>query len=90
MGELVAFLFLVNLILNPIAQLGEVLDQTQTALAGWWKVLRVLEVPVDVVEPDDGQSLPTGALSIDLEGVGFSYRTGLCPRRRLLASQHRC
>lgn len=75
-GELVAFLFLVNLILNPIAQLGEVLDQTQTALAGWWKVLRVLEVPVDVVEPDDGQSLPTGALSIDLEGVGFSYRTG--------------
>ena len=76
LGELVAFLFLVNLILNPIAQLGEVLDQTQTALAGWWKVLRVLEVPVDVVEPDDGQSLPTGALSIDLEGVGFSYRTG--------------
>ncbi|MGA0238423.1 MAG: ABC transporter ATP-binding protein [Acidimicrobiales bacterium] len=75
-GELVAFLFLVNLILNPIAQLGEVLDQTQTALAGWWKVLRVLEVPVDGVEPDDGQSLPTGALSIDLEGVGFSYRTG--------------
>ncbi|MGB1504236.1 MAG: ABC transporter ATP-binding protein [Acidimicrobiales bacterium] len=75
-GELVAFLFLVNLILNPIAQLGEVLDQTQTALAGWWKVLRVLEVPVDVVEPDAGQSLPTGALSIDLEGVGFSYRTG--------------
>lgn len=75
-GELVAFLFLVNLILNPIAQLGEVLDQTQTALAGWWKVLRVLEVPVDVVEPDDGESLPTGALSIDLEGVGFSYRTG--------------
>jgi putative ABC transport system ATP-binding protein len=76
LGELVAFLFLVNLILNPIAQLGEVLDQTQTALAGWWKVLRVLEVPVSVVEPDHGQSLPAGPLSIDLESVGFSYRTG--------------
>ncbi len=75
-GELVAFLFLVNLILNPIAQLGEVLDQTQTALAGWWKVLRVLEVPVDVVEPDDGEPLPEGPLSIELDGVGFSYRTG--------------
>ena len=37
-GELVAFLFLVNLLLQPIAQLGEVLDQTQTALAGWWKI----------------------------------------------------
>ncbi len=75
-GELVAVLFLVNLILNPIAQLGEVLDQTQTALAGWWKVLRVLEVPVDVVEPDDGEPLPEGPLSIELDGVGFSYRTG--------------
>ena len=62
--------------LNPIAQLGEVLDQTQTALAGWWKVLRVLEVPVDVVEPDDGEPLPEGPLSIELDGVGFSYRTG--------------
>lgn len=75
-GELVAFLFLVNLILNPIAQLGEVLDQTQTALAGWWKVLRVLDVPVEIVEPDDGAPLPDGPLSIELDGVGFSYRTG--------------
>ena len=54
-GELVAFLFLVNLLLQPIAQLGEVLDQTQTALAGWWKVLRVLDVPVEVVEPSRGR-----------------------------------
>ena len=75
-GELVAFLFLVNLILQPVAQLGEVLDQTQTALAGWWKVLRVLEVPVEVVEPDDGVDLPAGPLEIELDQVGFSYRTG--------------
>ena len=75
-GELVAFLFLVNLLLQPIAQLGEVLDQTQTALAGWWKVLRVLDVPVEVAEPDHGVALPDGPLSVELEGVGFSYRTG--------------
>jgi len=75
-GELVAFVFLVNLMLQPIAQLGEVLDQTQTALAGWWKVLRVLDVPVEVAEPDHGVALPDGPLSVELEGVGFSYRTG--------------
>lgn len=75
-GELVAFIFLVNLMLQPIAQLGEVLDQTQTALAGWWKVLRVLDVPVDVREPVGGVDLPAGPVSIDLEGVSFSYRTG--------------
>lgn len=75
-GELVAFLFLTNLLLNPIAELGEVLDQTQTALAGWWKILRVLEVPVDVVEPDDGARLPVGPLAIDVDDVAFQYRTG--------------
>ena len=75
-GELVAFLFLVNLLLQPIAQLGEVLDQTQTALAGWWKVLRVLDVPVEVAEPSEGVAPAAGPLEIELDGIGFSYRTG--------------
>ena len=75
-GELVAFLFLVNLLLQPIAQLGEVLDQTQTALAGWWKVLRVLDVPVEVVEPSEGTAPTAGPLEVELDGIGFSYRTG--------------
>ncbi len=75
-GELVAFLFLVNLLLQPIAQLGEVLDQTQTALAGWWKVLRVLDVPVEVVEPSEGVAPAAGPLEVELDGIGFSYRTG--------------
>lgn len=75
-GELVAFLFLVNLLLQPVAQLGEVLDQTQTALAGWWKVLRVLDVPVEVAEPSEGVAPAAGPLEIELDGIGFSYRTG--------------
>ncbi len=75
-GQLVAFVFLVNLLLQPVSQLGEVLDQTQTALAGWWKILRVLDVPVEVEEPTDGVALPTGPLTVELDGVGFSYRTG--------------
>ncbi len=75
-GELVAFLFLVNLLLQPIAQLGEVLDQTQTALAGWWKVLRVLDVPVEVAEPSEGAAPAAGPLEVELDGIGFSYRTG--------------
>jgi putative ABC transport system ATP-binding protein len=75
-GELVAYIFLVNLILAPVSELGEVLDQTQTALAGWWKILRVLDVPVDVVEPERGVELPGGPLSVQLDDVGFRYRTG--------------
>lgn len=75
-GELVAFLLLVSLFLNPISSITEVLDQTQTTMAAWRKVLAVLDVPIDVVEPDPGVSLPTGPLSISASNVHFRYRTG--------------
>jgi ATP-binding cassette, subfamily B, bacterial len=75
-GQLVACLFLVNLILAPVAELGEILDQTQTAIAGWRKVLDVLDVPVDVIEPDPGIPLGSGALEVVVDDVSFSYREG--------------
>ena len=75
-GELTAFLFLVTILIQPIAQLGEVLDQTQTALAGWWKILQIHDIPIDVVEPDPGVDLPTGAPTVELRSVDFAYRTG--------------
>ncbi|MEJ5256485.1 MAG: ABC transporter ATP-binding protein [Acidimicrobiales bacterium] len=75
-GSLIACLFLVNLILTPIAELGEVLDQTQTALSGWRKVLDVLDVPLDVPEPDPGVALPSGPLEVRVEDLSFAYRDG--------------
>jgi len=75
-GELIAFLFLVNLLLLPIAELSEVLDQTQTALAGFRKVLSVLAVPIEVVEQTEGPELPEGPVEVRAEGVSFAYRTG--------------
>jgi putative ABC transport system ATP-binding protein len=75
-GEMVAFLFLVNLLLIPISELTEILDQTQTAIAGWRKILGVLATPIDVEEPVPGSDLPAGALRVDLDGIRFSYRGG--------------
>lgn len=75
-GSLIAFVFLVSLILAPIAELGEILDQTQTALAGWRKVLDVLDTPIDVPEPHPGHPLPDGALEVRAEHVAFAYREG--------------
>ena len=74
--ELVAFLFLVSLLQLPIAELSEILDQTQIAIAGWRKILGVLATPIDVREPTDGRVLPAGALTVDLEQVRFAYRGG--------------
>ncbi len=76
-GELIAFLFLVTILLNPIAEIGEILDRTQTALAGWWKILQALDRPIEVVEPDPGVTLPAGPLSVELDAVEFAYRDGV-------------
>jgi len=75
-GELIAFVFLSNLLVMPISELGEVLNQTQTALAGWWKVLEVLDKEIEVKEPHQGLTLPDSPLDIKVEELDFSYRTG--------------
>ena len=75
-GELVAFVFLSNLLVGPITELGEVLDQTQTALAGWWKILDVLDTEVEVVDPAEPRPVPGGALEVRVEALEFAYRTG--------------
>jgi putative ABC transport system ATP-binding protein len=76
-GEVVAFLFLIALLLNPIAELSEILDQTQIALAGWRKVLGVLATPIDLPEPEPGVPLPAGALDVEVARLGFAYRDGV-------------
>ena len=75
-GELIAFIFLVNLLLSPITQLGEVLDQTQTALAGWWKILKVIDTPIEIPDRNSGPEIQTGPLSVKAEDVEFAYREG--------------
>jgi putative ABC transport system ATP-binding protein len=76
-GELVAFLFLVALFLEPIAEFTEILDQTQTAVAGWRKVLDVLDTPIEVPDPGpSGAVLGDAPPEIRVEGVSYRYPKG--------------
>jgi putative ABC transport system ATP-binding protein len=75
-GELVAIVVLTTLLHGPIGELGETLDQTQTAVAGWRKILDLLDREIEIVEPLDGRTLPAGALAVEAEGVHFAYRGG--------------
>ncbi|HEY8545123.1 MAG TPA: ABC transporter ATP-binding protein, partial [Acidimicrobiales bacterium] len=79
LGELVAFLFLIGLLLNPLGELAEIVDRTQIGIAGWRKILGVLATPIDVPDPQPHQSveLPTGPLSISAKGLRFAYRDGV-------------
>ncbi len=73
-GALIGFVFLVYRFLEPIAEFTEILDQTQTAVAGWRRVLALIDAPIDVPEPINGVDLPPGPPALDVDHVTFAYR----------------
>ncbi|WBB54169.1 ABC transporter ATP-binding protein [Verrucosispora sp. WMMD573] len=76
-GEITAFLFLVTLFIQPVQIATEVLNEAQNAIAGWRRVLDVLDVEPDVADPgSQGRELPTGPLDIRFGGVRFAYPGG--------------
>jgi putative ABC transport system ATP-binding protein len=75
-GRVTAFLFLADVFLHVFTDLPEVYAETQNAIAGWRKILAVLDMPVEIVEPTDGVTLPSGPLSVRSEGVVFAYHGG--------------
>ena len=80
-GQLVAFLFLVTLFIEPVQLLVEVLDQAQTAAAGIRRVVDVLDTPLELADParssaDGGRELPDGPLAVRFTGVRFRYPGG--------------
>jgi putative ABC transport system ATP-binding protein len=76
LGDMIALIFLVSLFVQPLSELSETFDQTQTAIAGWRKVLGLLDLQVELIEPSPGEPLPPGALSVRTEDLEFAYRDG--------------
>ncbi len=77
LGELLAFLFLVNLFTQPVQQATEILNELQNAVAGWRRVLDVVETPADIADPgEDGEVLPRGPVAVELRDVDFAYPGG--------------
>jgi ATP-binding cassette, subfamily B, bacterial len=75
-GRVTAFLFLAQLFLDPFSDLPEIYSETQTAIAGWRKILSVLDLPVEIAEPSPGVTLPHGALEVAAEDVRYAYPGG--------------
>ncbi len=76
-GEVLAFAFLVTLFVGPV-QLGtQILTDAQNAIAGWRRVLGILDTPADLVDPGpDGRTLPDTAVDVRFDDVGFAYPGG--------------
>ncbi|HSE69951.1 MAG TPA: ABC transporter ATP-binding protein [Nocardioidaceae bacterium] len=76
-GEVLAFAFLVTLFVGPVQMGTQVLTDAQNAIAGWRRVIGILETPADVVDPGaTGTELPDGAVAIEFADVGFAYPGG--------------
>jgi ATP-binding cassette, subfamily B, bacterial len=77
LGELLAFLFLVNLFTMPVLMATEILNELQNAVAGWRRVIGVIDTPADVADPgDDGVVQKRGPITVEFEGVSYAYPGG--------------
>jgi ATP-binding cassette, subfamily B, bacterial len=77
LGRMLAFLFLIQLIMLPLQAIAESLGLLQNAVAGWRRVSALLRVPVEVNEPGGSAvDLPRGPAEIRFENVGFAYPGG--------------
>jgi putative ABC transport system ATP-binding protein len=81
-GTLVAFLFLVTLFVAPVQTASEVLNEAQNAVAGFRRVLDVIDTAPDVRDPATADpegvvhALPAGPLGVRFDHVSFRYAPG--------------
>lgn len=76
-GEVLAFAFLVTLFVGPVQMGTQILTDAQNAIAGWRRVIGILDTPADLVDPGpSGRTLPPGAVDVAFEHVGFAYPGG--------------
>lgn len=76
-GRVLAFAYLVTLFVGPVQMGTQVLTDAQNAIAGWRRVIGVLETPADLVDPGArGSHLPRGPIDVSLDRVSFAYPGG--------------
>ncbi|MFC7464574.1 ABC transporter ATP-binding protein [Brachybacterium sp. GCM10030252] len=90
-GGVIAFVFLVSLFSQPVRMGIEMLSEAQNAVAGWRRVLGVLDTPADVADPggamdphtgrrleptDGATALPEGLLDIEVRDLHYRYPSG--------------
>lgn len=75
-GELIAFFFLTNLLIEPLQIVVETLEFSQSAASGLRRVIEVLDSEIGIQDPEDPDDLPADGLLVTFEDVRFAYDTG--------------
>ena len=76
-GEVLAFAFLVTLFVGPVQTGTQIITDAQNAIAGWRRVVGILDTPADLVDPGtEGHVLPDGPIDVRFDHVTFAYPGG--------------
>ncbi|WP_304454279.1 ABC transporter ATP-binding protein [Nocardiopsis sp. YSL2] len=76
-GQLIAFLFLMTLFVQPMMMATEIFNEAQNAIAGWRRVLGVLDTAPDIADPGEaGHVLPRGPVEVRFDHVTYAYPEG--------------
>jgi putative ABC transport system ATP-binding protein len=75
-GELIAFFFLANLLIEPLQIVVETLEFSQSAASGLRRVLEVLGSEIEIDDPEHPEHLRAGGLSVRFNDVRYAYPTG--------------
>ncbi len=73
LGDLVMINAYMIQLFVPLNFLGFVYREIKQALANMARMFRLLDVPAQVVDPEDAQNLPSGPADVRFENVHFAY-----------------
>ena len=72
-GELVVFLLFTQRLVDPLAQMSEVVDRYEDAKASTRRILGLMEIPVTVTDPDDPVEIDRVDGHVEFDEVTFGY-----------------
>jgi ATP-binding cassette subfamily B protein len=73
LGDFVRFNLLLGMLVMPLRMLGMWVGQAQRAVASGVRVLELLDLEPEIVDPAQPKALPAGGGAIRFEGVRFGY-----------------
>ncbi|WP_436345104.1 ABC transporter ATP-binding protein [Natronorubrum sp. FCH18a] len=72
-GDFVVFLMLTQRIVDPLAEVSNIVDQYENAKASSERVFGLMDIPVHIDDPDDPVALESVDGRVTYEDVSFSY-----------------
>ena len=72
-GDFVVFLFLTQRIVDPLAEVSNIVDQYENAKASSERVFGLMDIPVHVADPDEPIALESVDGRLEYDDVTFAY-----------------